>query len=182
MTKKILLSFAAIILVAIALPTSIASAHVLKTDGTMGVVLHINPDDNPISGQSTNYVLYFNDTTGKFSLPGCLCGISISENGAVIAKNSLDVSSQQESSNIFVFPRPDVYTLHVTGSPKESGTFQPFSLDYIVRVSGSNSSLHQDFPLSLWLAIGLDMGIILLFGIAMMYIEDSEQSKNGGKK
>jgi len=175
MIKKVIACIALIGLLSTTLPAAIASAHVLKTDGSIGVVLHINPDDNPISGRQTNYVLYFNDIDGRFTLPDCTCGLTISQNGAVIAKKSLAVTSSLVSSNTFTFPQPAVYLLHVTGSPKVNGTFQPFSLDYSVRVSGNEATPQGQFPLLLWVAIGLDMLLVLLFAVVNMYTDEITQ-------
>lgn len=65
--KKLILSFFLIFAVFLILPT-IASAHVLKTDGSIGAVVHIDPDDDPIIGKSANFFLEFKDTKNKFQL------------------------------------------------------------------------------------------------------------------
>ncbi len=49
MNKYFLLIIAAVLVV---LP-HIGFAHILSTDGRIGAVMHIDPDDNPIAGQPT---------------------------------------------------------------------------------------------------------------------------------
>src|SRR6267154_1546355 len=88
---------------------AIASAHVLKVDGDIGAVLHINPDDNPTTGTSTDYVMAFDDSTNKFSLQKCHCSVSIIENAQTIATRPLTMSSSEVSDNHYTFIKPGVY-------------------------------------------------------------------------
>ena len=140
-----------------------ASAHVLKTDGTIGAVLHINPDDDPVTGSPTSYVLYFDDTAGRFTLPACDCTVAVQEQGATIHTQALTVTNALDSSDTYTFPRPGVYTLSVSGRPKTAGVFAPFTLNYLVRVQAvGGASGTQPFPVLLWVGLGLMVGLILL--------------------
>jgi len=140
-----------------------AEAHVLQTDGDIGAVLHINPDDNPVSGTPISYVLSFADTTGRMTLPKCACGITILENGHQVARKPLVATAAMQSDDTFTFPKPDVYILKISGAPKTPGAFQPFTLSYTVRVSGGQAVM-QPFPALLWVGIGATMGLLLLVG------------------
>lgn len=169
-------------IIAVLIPTGIASAHVLKTDGDIGVVLHINPDDNPVSGEMTNYELSFQETSRQFRLSECLCSIAFIKDSTTLATNALTATSDQISEDTYVFPKAGVYTLRVTGEPKQVGEFQSFSLDYIVRVSGDGASTHQDFPPMLWLGIGLAMGLVLLSTVPAMYADSNNVDLKRTKK
>ena len=151
----------------IAIP-GIASAHVLKIDGTIGAVLLINPDDNPVSGDMTDYVLSFHDYQGHFSLPRCNCAVTVILQGKTIATEPLAVSSTEVSENHYRFGRPGVYTMRFTGQPKTPGAFQPFMLNYEVRVGGDRSQA-QPFPILLWAGMAMGIGLILLAAYAMNY-------------
>lgn len=166
------------LLVALGIPT-IASAHVLKIDGDIGAVLHINPDDNPTTGGPTDYILSFTDNTGKFSLPKCDCSVSIIENGQTVTTLPLVVSSDEFSENHFTFPQAAVYTMRFTGHAKMQGTFQPFTLDYEVRVTGGQAGT-QPFPLLLGLGMAMGIGLLLLAAYAMDY--DNNDSKHKENK
>lgn len=145
-----------------------ASAHVLKVDGHIAAVLHINPDDDPISGVPTKYLLFFDDETNRFTLAACTCQVSIQEHGKTIATESIYPTSPTDSSNSYTFPNPDVYTLVVSGRPKRSASFQPFSLSYLVRVSGGVGATAQPFPFMLGVGLTGAMALILLACYAEM--------------
>ena len=143
--------------------TSSASAHILKTDGTIGAVLHIDPDDNPVSGNLTSYDLEFKDTTGKFTLSACDCLVTIQQGGQAIYSHRLALTSQTTSQNSFTFPNADIYDLVITGRPKSVGDFRAFKLDYVVRVTGgSQLRPNQPFPVLLRFGMSLMIALILL--------------------
>jgi hypothetical protein len=143
--------------------TSSASAHVLKTDSTIGAVLHIDPDDNPVSGQTTSYSLAFKDTSGKFSLANCVCSVVIQQNGQAVYSQKLAQTGDLTSQDEFTFPTADVYSLVVNGRPNKVGDFQAFTLKYLVRVTGGNERPNnQPFPLLLRSGLSLSIALILL--------------------
>lgn len=151
-----------------------ASAHVLKVDGDIGAVLHINPDDNPTTDGPTDYTLSFDDDAGHFSLPKCNCRVLIMQNGQTIASRPLAATNGQVSENRYTFPAPAVYTMRFTGTPKTPGAFQPFTLDYEVRVTSGQLSA-QPMPVLLWVGLGMGIGLILLGAYAMDY--DATETK-----
>lgn len=165
MLKRTLGTVALALLLTLGLP-AVASAHVLKVDGTIGAVLHINPDDDPTAGSSTDYAMSFDDDTDRFSLPKCNCNVSIIENGQTIATEPLAASSDTVSENRYTFDKPDVYTLRFTGTPKTAGAFQPFTLSYEVRVIGGRPTT-QSIPVALWVGMGMGVGLLLLAAYAM---------------
>lgn len=175
MTRRILASVLVTVLTCLAIP-GVASAHVLKVDAHIGAVLHINPDDNPTTGDSTDYILSFDDDTGKFSLPQCDCNVSIVENGQTIATKPLVVSSSEVSENHYTFLKPDVYDMRFTGTPKTAGAFQPFTLDYEVRVTDGQANT-QPMPVALWVGMGMMIGLVLLAAYAMNY--DTNETSEG---
>lgn len=156
------------------------SAHVLKTDGSIGVVLHIDPNDAPKSTIPANIVLAFNDANGKLSPAECDCSLTISEAGRVVAQQQLSLSSGLVSSTAYTFPEPNVYTLQVNGVPKQSGAFQPFTLSYNVRVTNGQAAA-QHAPLVLWVGIGVGIGAVLVVGGVMEYNGRTVRHKTKGR-
>jgi hypothetical protein len=144
---------AIVMLVGIAAPH--ASAHVLQSDGTIGAMLHIIPDDDPMSGAPTTYELEFSDTD-------CKCTATVMEAGKTIASKPLHVSSDLNSINTVTFPTADVYELHINGQPKKSGEFQPFILTYLLRVKAGSGAPMQSFPPLLGVGFGLLIVLVLL--------------------
>ncbi len=111
----------------IGIPT--VNAHVLETDGSVGAVLHIDPADDPIVGENTTLFFDFKDKQNKFQIEKCDCRLMILENGQQIF--SAPMSSASVS---FTFPKKDIYSVQVNGTPLITNDFSPFSLKYDVRV------------------------------------------------
>ena len=123
----------------IALSPKDAAAHFLLTDGSIGAVLHMDPDDDPIAGQPAVFHYEIKDKQGKFTPQGCTCTFSISENGASIFSQDLYLNTPQNSLDVplvtYTFPKLDVYQIILTGTPKPGADFQPFTLTYNARIS-----------------------------------------------
>lgn len=155
-------------LVASLLVPTVASAHVLQTDGSIGAVLHINPDDNPTSEHPADYVMAFNDDDGHFRLSQCDCTLNLLENDKLVATQKLKAVSDGVSENTITFPAPAVYVMRFTGTPIGEATFQPFTLSYNVRVTGEGGP-HQPFPWLLWVGMTMTTGLILLAAVVVNY-------------
>ncbi len=150
------------------------SAHVLKYDGSIGAVLHVNPDDDPIAGESTNFFFEFKDKDNKFVPDGCDCKAIITENGKQIYSADLFAGKEDPSltdiSFSFVFPATDIYKLTITGTPKTPDAFQKFSLSYDIRVARTNGSVaHVSADGGWWhnhiwhVVTSLGIGVVTLF-------------------
>ncbi len=161
--RRICLPLAALVFLLV-ITVQPASAHVLKSDGNIGAILHINPDDNPKSGTPTTYALAFTDTSDHFTLKNCNCTVAIQADGQTLATQDLVSKYPLDSENTYTFPKANVYTLKVTGQPKKGDVFQPFILTYTVRVeAGNKTGLNtQPFPLTLAIGMALMMSLILL--------------------
>jgi hypothetical protein len=75
------------------------------------------------------------DTTGHFSLSACNCTVTVLEDGRIIATQPVERNPQSIPSGVITFPQPDVYHLIFNGAPLQPGAFQPFTLDYLERVT-----------------------------------------------
>ncbi len=115
-----------------------ASAHVWKTDGNMSVLLHVNPNDDPIAGKPADLWLQVTDTTNRFNAKNCQCSVSISEGGKTLLSAPLSLWNGGPSifafSVPFTFPDPAVYGIVVTGAPEGTSKFQNFRVQYNLRV------------------------------------------------
>ena len=159
--KRFVLSLTSLLLLLVITIQPVA-AHVLKTDGTIGAILHISPDDNPKSGVPTTYELAFKDTSNQFTLANCNCTVAILLDGKVIDTRALSAQSASISENTYTFPKPNVYTLKVTGQPKEPNAYTAFTLSYTVRVEAGKDKNAESFPLTLAIGMTLMVGLILL--------------------
>ncbi len=121
-----------------------AYAHILKTDGNIGAVLHIDPDDDPFVGQQASFFFEFKDKQNKFTPQNCDCTFSITEDGKEIFSQPLFQNNSSPSldnaSVFFTFPEKNVYQVKVTGKPNPADAFQKFTLTYDVRVARTTNS------------------------------------------
>jgi hypothetical protein len=126
-----------------------AFAHVLKADGNIGAVIHINPEDNPIVNQPSTFFFEFKDKTGKFNPATCDCALTIVNRDTEVLSEPLfakgggtDLFSPAFS---YTFPEKSLYTIVVTGKPKPGSDFQTFRLTYDLRVDrGEEGSAHAN--------------------------------------
>jgi len=135
--KKILSFFFLAILFLFFSPSHI-SAHELTSDGTIGAVMHIEPEDDPVADQQSTFFFELKDKTGKFSSSHCTCTFSVKQHGKIIFSQPLIQNSQAADENIspvvFTFQDRDVYQVTLEGKPNPESAFQPFALVYDVRV------------------------------------------------
>ena len=173
-----MLSFMVLLAAVIASPVS---AHILKTDGTIGAVLHIQPDDNPTAGTETTYQLAFADTNNAFTLSGCACSVSIQVGGETVTTQSLTLSGGLVSTDKYIFKTAGVYTVVVDGRPKSGTPFEPFSLNYVVRVTANNHINTQPFPVTLGVGFALMVVLLLLVAVKADGMLEERNAK-GDKK
>lgn len=165
--------FLIISLINILIPAS-AYAHQLKTDHAIGAVMHINPDDDPIAGKESSFFFEFKDTQNKFTPAECFCTFSVLHDGNTIVTHELFPSgSSLQSSNagtVYTFPEKGVYVVRVAGTPRTSGAFQAFQLDYPIRVARSVNTSDNQQPdlLNNWWIRHIPHILILLVIIAFL--------------
>ena len=152
-----------------------ASAHVLQVDGHIAALLHINPDDDPISGVATTYDLSFTDDTGKFTLATCDCSVTIQMNDRTVAVQQLPATHGLQAADTYTFPRPGVYTMGIHGRPIRPGSFQTFTLTYLLRVTARDTSV-QAFPPLLAVGLGLLIALVLLGAYASEYMDNGTKT------
>lgn len=144
-----------------------SEAHVLKTDGTIGAVLHIDPNDEPVAGLPSSFFLEFKDTDGKFSSQNCDCHATIYESGKLIYSQPIFQNSD-EGGFSYTFPQKDVYIVTVNGKPKDGTGFTPFTLTYDIRVAKDGNVAKNSTSFASWLPTHMYAllfgGIILLSG------------------
>ncbi len=143
MRKQLLFAFIWVILLLIT--PELALAHILKANGSVGAVLHVSPDDDPIAGQQSDFFLQFKDKKNAFIPGNCDCTVSIKQAGKEIFSQPLfegnDNPTLDNASFSFAFPQRDIYLLIISGQPKGVGTFEPFTLTYDIRVAREAGSV-----------------------------------------
>lgn len=113
-------------------------AHTLTTDGTIGAVQHIDPEDDPVAGEPAFFFFEIKDRDNKFAPRECTCIVTIEKAGVIISTQNLfaDTTSPslENASFSFTFPERDVYKVILKGTPAASGKFQEFTISTDIRV------------------------------------------------
>jgi len=137
------------------------SAHILKTDGSIGAVLHIDPDDDPIINQPAYFFFEFRDLKNKFNLDSCSCTLNIEKDGQQVFSQSLNAGGNKTTSaNLsYTFNQKGVYQVKVSGSSLDN-SFSSFTLNYDLRVSRESGN---KTPNSLMLTLFAPAAIIVVF-------------------
>lgn len=118
-----------------------ALAHEIETDGKVGALLHIEPDDAPVVGNNTTW-FEVNEKGGiPVTLQNCTCKLQVyagSFKAGVKAQSTpklvLDGKHLKATVNL---PKDGAYTLVLTGRPKTGATFNKFTLQWVIRAGMS---------------------------------------------
>lgn len=116
---------------------SAAKAHFIKGDGSVSVLLHVAPDDNPVVGQPSTLYLRFSDAERTFSGEQCDCTVLILKGGQKIFWQKLfldDTKGSTATTFSFIFPEQDIYEIQIEGKPETEGIFPPFTSTYTLDV------------------------------------------------
>jgi len=130
-----------------------AWGHVVLTDGTIGVTMHIDPDDAPVAGKPSHFYFWFKDTTGHLDPARCKGTFSVALDGWMMTSQPLFASKDSGlvSLHEVTFAKPGVYTVRVNGYPVGTVTFQPFLLQFSVRVeAGDTAEVGGTFAAKNW--------------------------------
>ena len=168
-----------------------AQAHFLQTDGSIGAVLHVSPNDEPVVNEQANFFFEFNDKDNKFKADNCTCTISIIEAGKQIASQSLFQNNTNpgltNASFSFTFPERDLYEVKVTGQPLTPNAFQPFTLSWNFRldreVNGISTTAQPSF-FATHMTVFIILGIFIFtsfFYIVTRITSKKAQHKKGGE-
>jgi hypothetical protein len=136
-------AFGVLALIGTLAPLRNSSAHVLQTDGSMGAVLHIDPNDAPIAAQPAYFFLDFASKGGTFTLANCTCNAVLSTtDGTVLARPTINPIASQTSEGTFQyqFSSSNEYLLTVSGAPVSGNAFQTFTLKYTFQVAAAQAS------------------------------------------
>ena len=156
-------------------------AHELATDKTIGAILHVDPDDDPIVGQQAGFFFEFKDKKGRFDPQNCDCVFSVSENGKEVYSQALfqntDKPSLSNASVFYTFPTRDVYEVKVMGKPINGSSFQAFILSWDWRVSRiENSNPRGSAEQNWWIRDLPQIGIISIIVILFIILYNKSTS------
>ncbi|MDB5194029.1 MAG: hypothetical protein JWN50_43 [Parcubacteria group bacterium] len=125
----------------LALFIPLASAHELQTDGSMGAVMHIDPNDNPGTNATSTFELIFQGDAPD--LTKCDCHVVLKDATSTIyfakvGDPDLEVTPKNMTF-AYRFPVLGAYSLTVMGTDPK-----PFSLTYNISVATPDGSPDDD--------------------------------------
>lgn len=142
------------------------SAHTLESDQTIGAVMHITPDDNPIVGQPATLVFTMSDKANLFNAQECVCTLIVKKGETELVTLDLNSTSLDKLETTYTFPESGMYSLSLKGLYKYDVTFETFELEFDLNVDRTEATAGTGFKTFL-----LTHGIhIILFGGAFVVV------------
>lgn len=127
-----------------------ATAHEVEISEDIGGTLHIEPNDTPRAGEEVLAWIALRSRGGEIiGLDQCDCRLDVytepkQPNSAPLVSPELSPVEGDGIQGIpgaeFTFPNVGLYTLVMTGSPKQSADFSPFELVFDVTVAAGVSA------------------------------------------
>lgn len=113
-------------------------AHETQSDGEIGAILHIDPNDDPVAGEPATLYFEFTDMREKLNLNSCDCKVVIKKGDSELLNQKFGAADGSSVSAVvnYNFPEAGIYKAEIKGEPK-SGEFQPFELSFSIRVEKS---------------------------------------------
>ena len=110
---------------------STAPGHQTESNKGVSVTMHVTPDDEPISGQSSRIIVSkVRPCRGSFSWRNCACYLRISDSAGDVVLNR-----KAKRTTRFTFPRATAYEIVFTGRVKRGSKFKRFRVTFAIRAS-----------------------------------------------
>ena len=122
-----------------ALPPPMALAHMLQTDGNVGVLMHVDPGDEPVVGEQATFMFEIQDRRGGLPLDRCDCRLRILLNDKEVFNGPLMGDKAASAALPFVFANAGIYRAEVAGDPRPGASFPAFRVAFDVRVIPNES-------------------------------------------
>jgi len=153
--KKI---FLVLLVLTIFVPAHKVLAHEIAIDGSVQVLFHSDPDDNPSAGQPTALHFEATDSTNAFKAGDCNCVLTVSQKNQLLFESNVTPITASTSiytfASAFTFPRTGDYKVTLAGISK-TGAFKSFTVAYNFTVPDPNANK------KLLISIGFGMLLIL---------------------
>ena len=111
----------------VALHPPAVMAHLLQTDGDIGVLMHVDPGDEPVVGETSTFMFEITDRREKFSLERCDCRLRVMLNDKEVFNEPLKGEQSASAAVPFVFPDAGIYHAQITGNPRPGEALQAFA-------------------------------------------------------
>lgn len=109
-----------------------APGHQTESNKGVSVTMHVTPDDEPVSGQSSRIIVSkVKPSRGTFSFRNCACYLRISDSAGDVVLNR----KVTKRTTRFTFPRATAYELVFTGRVKRGSRYKRFRVSFAIRAS-----------------------------------------------
>lgn len=125
-------------------------AHNVQVAADVGGTLHIEPNDNPKAGESTQIWIALTRQGGKLiPFKDCNCQMAVYTKPRIKASTPLLKPALKPISNSqyqgipgadIVFPKLGNYEIEISGTPKANANFKPFKLTFSVTVAAGRTT------------------------------------------
>lgn len=125
------------------------AAHETKIAADVGATLHLEPNDNPRAGESTQAWFALTRKGGKvLPLAQCNCQLFVyaqphTAGEPALLEPSLKPVAAERYQGIpgadIVFPKPGIYQLKLSGKPVNQASFKPFEFKFEVTVAAGSA-------------------------------------------
>jgi hypothetical protein len=141
-------------------------AHKLDTDSGAGAVIHLDPDDSPISGRPTAISWEFAEEN-NVKVTQCDCEIEIyraSDLKRSVNSGITEVLADNIAGYTYTFPEAGEYKLILKGEATNGGEFDEFKLEYYTTVSSPSVNTSGGFASWGVLLVCVLIGSLLVAG------------------
>ncbi|MBE9004429.1 hypothetical protein IQ259_05135 [Fortiea sp. LEGE XX443] len=123
-------------------------AHKVQVSADVGATLHLEPNDNPRSGEPTQTWFALTRKGGQvIPLAQCNCQLTVyaephTPGEPALLEPSLQPVTAERFQGIpgaeITFPKPGIYQLQLNGKPAKGSSFKPFKLAFEVTVAAGS--------------------------------------------
>lgn len=166
--KRILLAISSVILLVNGFGQTV-SAHVLIMDnsGSIGAILHVAPDDDPVAGQPSS--LYFDIQSQTFSQHQHSISLYVTDQQG--QQTQIPITSIGNTARAtYTFPVQGAYKLVLAANTKNVATDHTHTFTYTQRVSRGVAGSALDKPTYAWAEMLLIAGMVLTALLAITFL------------
>ena len=118
-------------LMVLVLGVATAPGHQTTSNKGVTVTMHVTPDDEPVSGQSSRIIVSkVRPSKGRFSWRSCACYLRVSDSTGNVVLNR-----KAKRTTRFTFPRATAYEIVFTGRVKRGSRYKRFRVTFAIRAS-----------------------------------------------
>lgn len=110
--------------------------HNLQSSGSIGAVMHVDPNDAPVVDQQAFFFFAIKDKDNKFQFENCDCTGAIVQKEKVLYLAPLtQVAKNADPGFNYVFSQNGDYEVRLSGKAVDGKTFKDFEIEFPLQVT-----------------------------------------------